>query len=314
VAWSDRPQASRLLAEMAAAGRGFDAVVVGEYERAFAGPQLAQLTPVLRRYGVALWLPETYGPVDFDSPRQLALLDLLGVRSQREVSRARFRTKPPYGYRPVDAGPHPNRVHAGWGRRLHRLDPDPVTAPQVRWIFGQRLAGRSVAGIARALNERGVPCPSKADPDRNQHRSGEAWQVTTVAAILSNPRYTGRQVWNRQPANRGSPDRPDVPIPGLEARSRATSAQWAISRQVVHPALVTEEQFVRVQAVHSRRLLPGLTDAAGVAAALQANGMVIVCDHDAWAVESAVIRIDMAPVSDLGSAVPCAAGPERPGP
>jgi site-specific DNA recombinase len=40
---------------------------------------------------VALWLPEAYGPVDFDSARQLALLNLLGVRSQREVSHARYR-------------------------------------------------------------------------------------------------------------------------------------------------------------------------------------------------------------------------------
>ena len=110
--------------------------------------------------------------------------------------------RPPYGYRLVDAGPHPNRAHAGWGRRLHRLDPDPVTAPHVRWIFEQRLAGRSVAGIARDLNERGVPCPSRADPDRNRHRSGQAWMVTTVAAILANPRYTGRQVWNRQHTDR----------------------------------------------------------------------------------------------------------------
>jgi hypothetical protein len=34
---------------------------------------------------VQLWLTETYGLVDFDNPRQLALLDLLGVRSLREV-------------------------------------------------------------------------------------------------------------------------------------------------------------------------------------------------------------------------------------
>lgn len=62
-----------------------------------------------------------------------------------------------------------------------------------------------------------------------------------------------------------------------------------------------------------RRLLPDLTDAAGVAAVLQGNDMVIVCDHDAWAVDSAVIRVDLAPVSDLGFAKSSAAGPERPG-
>ena len=46
----------------------------------------------------------------------------------------------------------------------------------VAWLFGQRLAGRSAARITRALR--------------------------TVAAILANPRYTGRQVWNRQRTDR----------------------------------------------------------------------------------------------------------------
>jgi hypothetical protein len=41
---------------------------------------------------------------------------------------------PPYGYRLVDAGPHPNAAHAAWGRRLRRLGMDPLTAPYVRWI------------------------------------------------------------------------------------------------------------------------------------------------------------------------------------
>jgi hypothetical protein len=108
----------------------------------------------------------------------------------------------PYGFRLVDAGPHPNRVHARWGRRLHRLDPDPVTAPHVRWIFARRLAGDSAAGIARTLNERQVPSPSAYDPDRNRHRVGTEWTLRTVAEILTNPRYTGRQVWNRQRTDR----------------------------------------------------------------------------------------------------------------
>ncbi|WP_407654764.1 recombinase family protein [Actinomadura luzonensis] len=81
---------------------------------------------------------------------------------------------------------------------MHQLDAHPATAPHVRCIFAQRLAGVSVAGIARMLNERGVPCPSDADRERNPHRSGHAWTLRTVAAILSNPRYTGRQVRNRQ--------------------------------------------------------------------------------------------------------------------
>jgi site-specific DNA recombinase len=96
----------------------------------------------------------------------------------------------------TDAGPHPNKVHASWRRRAHRLEPEPVTAPVVRWMFAQRLAGHGAARITRALNDTGIPCPSATDPQRNPHRSGPAWTLRTVA-ILANPRYTGRQVWNR---------------------------------------------------------------------------------------------------------------------
>jgi len=152
----------------------------------------------------------------------------LGLSSRREIARTRIRVRtamatqtreqgrylggrPPYGYRLADAGPHPNKVHASWGRRAHRLEPDPATAPVVRWMFAQRLAGHSVARITRALNDAGIPCPSAADPKRNPHRTGTAWTLRTVAAILANPRYTGRQVQNRQrtdfdlvdPANTG---------------------------------------------------------------------------------------------------------------
>ncbi|WP_407691328.1 recombinase family protein [Saccharopolyspora mangrovi] len=94
----------------------------------------------------------------------------------------------PYGYRLVDVGPHPIAEHARWGRRLHQLEPDPVTGPWVRWIFALRVAGRSIAGIARELNDRRVPCPSGADPERNRHRSDRAWRTPTVAGILENPR------------------------------------------------------------------------------------------------------------------------------
>ena len=127
----------------------------------------------------------------------------MAAMTAQTVEQGRFLGgRPPYGYRLVDAGPHPNRAHAAWGRRRQRLDPDPVTARYVRWIFAERLAGRSVAGIARELNERGVPCPSTADPGRNRHRRGWAWNLRSVAVILANPRYTGREVWSRHQSRR----------------------------------------------------------------------------------------------------------------
>jgi hypothetical protein len=176
----------------------------------------------LSKHRVHIWLPETSGPVNVDSPVHQALMLLLGSQSRREVLRARHRVlaamqtqtciqgrflggRPPYGYRLADAGPHPNPAHARWGRKLHRLEPDPATARWVRWMFEQRATRRSVAGIARELNERGVPCPSNADRNRNRHRTRHEWIVRTVVGILENPRYTGRQVWNRHGARTTAP-------------------------------------------------------------------------------------------------------------
>jgi Recombinase zinc beta ribbon domain/Recombinase len=60
--------------------------------------------------------------------------------------------------------------------------PDPETAHVVRWIFARRLAGHSVARIARALNDAGIPCPSAADPGRNPHRTGAGWTLSAVTS------------------------------------------------------------------------------------------------------------------------------------
>jgi hypothetical protein len=55
--------ARRRLNRKAAADRGWDAIVIGEYERAFYGSQYASMAPLLEHYGIQLWLPEAGGPV-----------------------------------------------------------------------------------------------------------------------------------------------------------------------------------------------------------------------------------------------------------
>jgi len=102
----------------------------------------------------------------------------------------------------------------------------------VHWIFEQRATGRCMAGFARELNERGVPCPSAADQPRNRHRSGEAWVVRTIAGILANFRYTGRQVWNHH---------------GTDDTGHVVSAKFA------HPPLIDEATFCAVQGMRSTR-------------------------------------------------------------
>jgi DNA invertase Pin-like site-specific DNA recombinase len=262
-----RRQAARLLEAVTNPARGFDAVIVGESERAFTGTQLLHLAQVFLAHGVQVWLPEADGPVDLADPAHQALIMRLGERARREVARARHRTtaamraqardqgqgrylggRPPYGYRLVDAGPHSNAAHAAWGRRLQRLDLDPATADTVRWIFAQRLTGRSLAGIARDLNDRGVPCPSEADRSRNRHRHGRVWTLQAVRSIVANLRYTGRRVWNRQHIQYRRTDGGRVRVEQWNPAD-----QGVVSARPAHPALVSEADFVAVQAVRSTR-------------------------------------------------------------
>lgn len=72
--WSHRPAASALLVAAEDPDRGFDAVVVGEYERAFHGDQFEQVVARLNAAGVQVWLPEAGGPVELDSPVHQALM------------------------------------------------------------------------------------------------------------------------------------------------------------------------------------------------------------------------------------------------
>jgi hypothetical protein len=139
------------------------------------------------------------------------------------------------------------RAHAAWGRRAHRLEPDPATAPMVTWTFAQRLAGHSAARITRALNDAGIPCPSAADRKRNPHRTGAAWTLRTVAAILANPRYTGRQVWNRQRTGFDLADRADTALGHRQVQRWNLPEGWVISKRPAHAALVSETDFIAAQ-------------------------------------------------------------------
>ena len=238
--------------------------MIGEYERAFYGSQYASMAPLFEHYGVSLWMPEVGGRVDWHAEDHEQTMVALGLSSKREITRTRVRVRtamaaqtleqgrylggrPPYGYRLADAGPHPNKAHAAWGRRAHRLEPDPVTAPVVTWMFGQRLAGHSAARITRALNDAGVPCPSAADPGRNPHRAGSGWTLRTVAAILANPRYTGRQVWNRQPSQAVLVDPANTGLGHKQVQRWNLPEGWVISKHPAHAALVSEADFIAAQ-------------------------------------------------------------------
>jgi hypothetical protein len=225
-------------------------------------------------------MPETGGRVDYASEHDEKTMTGLGLSSKREITRTSIRVRtamaaqtreqgrylggrPPYGYRLADAGPHPNKAHAAWGRRAHKLEPDPQTAPVVRWIFAQRLAGHPVARIARALNEARVPCPSAADPGRNTHRTGASWTLGTITTILENPRYTGWQVWNRQRTDTELAD------PGNVTLGHKSVQRWNLpDGWVIQPSRAPgagQRGRLRRRARHQRGPRPGPAGRAGAA-------------------------------------------------
>ncbi len=87
VSWERRPEAAALLEQAHDVDRPFDAVVVGEFERAFTDRQFEQVARLLRRDGVLVWLPEAGGPVDLDAPTHRVLMQVLAAQPQREVVR-----------------------------------------------------------------------------------------------------------------------------------------------------------------------------------------------------------------------------------
>ncbi len=271
--WKRRPEASRLLELLRSPYRGFEAVAIGEPQRAFYGAQFALTFPLLEHYGVELWVPEVGGRVDPGSEAHDMVMTLFGGMSKGERSRIRTRVRnamaaqaatqgrflggrPPYGYRLADAGPHPTPGKAAVGIRIHRLEPDPVTAPVVVRIFEDYVSGKGLFAIAESLTGDGIPSPSAYDRARNSHRNGEGWSKTAVRAILINPRYTGVAVWGRQRRDEVLVDVEDVAA-GHRTKLRWNDEDaWVRSPGVAHEPLISPEVY---EAARARRAENGRT-------------------------------------------------------
>ncbi len=273
--WPRRPEAARLLLALKDPTRGWSDLVVGEPQRAFQGAQYELVSPVLRHYGVRLWLPGiAEGPIDFDNTTQDINMSLWGTLSKAERVVVQRRVKdsmrslaavgdgrhlggrPPYGYLLVDAGAHPNPSKNADGRRLHKMAPDPIARVAVRMIFDLWNQGRSLGEITSTLDRLAHPSPSTHDPDRNKHRNGGPWAKSAVRAILKNPRYTGHQVWGRQPAAYQLID-PDNAVHGdIKVQRWADQSTWTVTEHLAHEPLVSQEDFDAAQARFTARATP----------------------------------------------------------
>jgi hypothetical protein len=262
--WRRRPQATALLQALRDPDRGFVAVVIGEPARAFYGHQFSLTFPVFVHYGVQLWVPEVGGAVDPGSDAHDLVMSLYAgcPRANATASRSACARRWPRRPRPrAGSSAAAHRMATSWstsvrirtlarprpGQRQHGLAPDPVAAQIVRLIFREYVAGKGLYAIAEGLTRDGIACPSAHDPARNRHRDGAAWSKSAVRAILRNPRYTGRQVWNRQRREEVLVDVDDVAL-GHETRQRWNpESEWIWSAEPVHEPLITPELFAEAQ-------------------------------------------------------------------
>lgn len=270
VPWARRPQAAALLAAMADPDRDFDAIVIGSSERAFYGNQFATMAPLFDHYGVEVWVPELGGGVDPQTAGQEELMVLLGILSKREIARARIRTRtamtvqtrdqgrylggrPPYGYRLVDAGPHPNRALARHGVRIQRLDTDLECGPIVSWIFAQRL-GRPQHRPHHPRPQRRRHSLSGCRRPSPQPAQRRATLGTEHSEGDPHPSPLHRPTSLEPPAHRPRPDRPRQHHPRPPRRhTLELPTDWIISTRPAHPALVSEADFITVQNLRIRR-------------------------------------------------------------
>jgi site-specific DNA recombinase len=110
--WTRRPQAAALVAALADPERGWDAIVIGEYERAFYGSQYALMAPLFEHYSVSLWMPEVGGRVDWHAEDHEQTMLALGLSSKREITRTGIRVRTAMATQALEQGRVPGRAPA----------------------------------------------------------------------------------------------------------------------------------------------------------------------------------------------------------
>lgn len=171
------------------------------------------------------------------------------VRMVLDFKRARgqyIASSPLYGYRkdPADK---------------NRLLIDEQAAAVVREIFARYLDGQGSGEIARRLNDRGEPSPSRY---KNPEKEGVFWNKTAVSRILRNEMYTGVMIQGRR-KRVSYKCRTCLDVP---------PERW-FRVEDTHPAIVDGETFRRAARLLERR---GRADGSGRVHPL--SGLVVCGD------------------------------------
>ncbi len=131
---------------------------------------------------------------------------------------------------------------------------DPIRGPVVMVIFDWYCTeGIGYGEICDRLNADPNRFPPPLGARRLHSGKRPRWELSTVRAILRNPKYTGFNVWNRHDKRPGRPT--------MRPRD-----QWIWSKTPTHPALVPLESYESVQPradANNRRKLLGVQEYAG---------------------------------------------------
>lgn len=122
---------------------------------------------------------------------------------------------------------------------------DPETAPIVRRIFDEALAGRKAGTIARGLNDDGVKTPSQhfaeLYPENRKYRTlseKQAWTNGMIYPILHRMLYTGASVGGLT----------KKPSPCSKQNIKTPREEWVIV-QDMHTPIITAEEYEKVQSL-----------------------------------------------------------------
>lgn len=120
-------------------------------------------------------------------------------------------------------------------------DIDEETAPIVRRMFQMRAEGKSLNGIAKVLNEEGIPSPGKLRYDRGITMSkryvNSSWVRGTIRKMLCDEVYIGNRVHGKIKSDRYGKE-----------KTKRSREEWQIVENA-HPAIISKELFDAVQKV-----------------------------------------------------------------
>ena len=236
-----RPEIQKMLEEVSAGL--YSGVLVVDLERLARGDSADQayISQVFQFSGTKIITPlKVYDPDNEFDEEYFEFGLFMSRREYKTIKRRLIRGRdcsasegkyissiPPYGYQREKLP----------GEKGYTLKPCPQEAEVVKRIFDLYLHGAGTKIIANDLNDRGVPT-----------RHGDLWTYSTVSNIITNPVYMGkiRRGWSKQ--YRTIEDG----MVKKHIKRKKELGDYALY-DGLHPALVSEDEFMQVQTLRSEK-------------------------------------------------------------